>query len=670
MNIENIWCGDLEADNLLEDATKIHVLTIGYKTTDGEWNLKSTNDYETIKKIFSNPANVIAIHNGVRYDGPLVEKILGIKIQATIIDTLALAWYVDCNRGKLGKKYGLAYYGEDFGVPKPIVEDWVGLSYEEYRHRCEEDVKITVQLWEFLLAKLKAVYKDDDAGIVRIIKYLNFLMLCAHKQEEQKVQVDLVKLASNKAYFEGLKEEKFIQLQAAMPQVAVTKIMKFPAKGLYKADGSLSVAGEKYLTCVTGCGLPADYQGEIEVITAYSPANPNSVKQKKDWLFALGWKPESFSYTRDKDTNETKKVEQILTEEKMLCPSILKLVEKEPAIELLDGMSILTHRIGIFKGLEKNVDKNGFIIQGLSQLANSLRWQHSVIVNFPRVTGSGDIRDGKWVRECLIAGEGNKIVQSDLSGIESRTSDHYTFPINPDRVFKTKEQYFDPHTEISVTSNLMTTDEEIWFKFKKEIKGNPEVTPEMFGAPSEDFAQLLSLSKDEEKLLMDKLKLSRSKGKTTNYSSLYLVGPKTLGRTLDISVKEAQNLIDAYWKIHFAVKVFSETLITKNIEGQLWVFNPMSKFWHSLRNLKDVFSLVNQSSAVYCFNMWIWNVTRLGVFPITQTHDDLALRCKEDEVDRYKGILNQAMINLNNQLKLNVEIACEIEVGDSFAETH
>ena len=79
---------------------------------------------------------------------------------------------------------------------------------------------------------------------------------------------------------------------------------------------------------------------------------------------------------------------------------------------------------------------------------------------------------------------------------------------------------------------------------------------------------------------------------------------------------------------------------------------------------------MNQSSAVYCFNMWIWNVTRLGVFPITQTHDDLALRCKEDEVDRYKGILNQAMINLNNQLKLNVEIACEIEVGDSFAETH
>jgi hypothetical protein len=316
------------------------------------------------------------------------------------------------------------------------------------------------------------------------------------------------------------------------------------------------------------------------------------------------------------------------------------------------------------------MDKDGFVVQGLTQLANSLRWQHSVIVNFPKVTGSGDIRDGKWVRDCLIAGEGNKIVQSDLSGIESRTSDHYTFPINPARVFKTKEEYFDPHTEISVFANLMTSDEEIWFKFKKEVKGNPNVTPELFGTPTEDFQRLLSLSKEEEKLLMDKLKLSRSKGKTTNYSSLYLVGPKTLARTLSISEKEAKALIESYWKIHYAVKEFSESLIHKEVDGQLWVYNPMSKFWMAGRSVRSNFSLINQSSAVYCFNMWVWNITKLGLWPIAQTHDDLVIRCLAGDVEKTKGILNQAMVNLNKQLKLNVEVACEIEVGDNFAETH
>jgi len=28
------------------------------------------------------------------------------------------------------------------------------------------------------------------------------------------------------------------------------------------------------------------------------------------------------------------------------------------------------------------------------------------------------------------------------------------------------------------------------------------------------------------------------------------------------------------------------------------------------------------------------------------------------------------MENLNKQLKLNVELACEVQVGDNFAETH
>src|SRR5690606_9449067 len=216
-----------------------------------------------------------------------------------------------------------------------------------------------------------------------------------------------------------------------------------------------------------GCDLPEDYEGEIEEITAYDEPNPNSVLQKKEWLYSLGWVPSTFAYNRDKETGEVDKVEQVLDQDKNLCPSVKKLVEKEPAIESLEGISVLTHRIGILKGLLKNCDENGFVVQGLYQLANSLRWQHSVIVNFPKVTGKGDISDGKWIRECLIAGEGKRFVQSDLSGIESRTSDHYTFHLNPDLIKETSQPFFDPHTKIAVQSNLMTKDEEIWFKWKK-----------------------------------------------------------------------------------------------------------------------------------------------------------------------------------------------------------
>jgi len=221
----------------------------------------------------------------------------------------------------------------------------------------------------------------------------------------------------------------------------------------------------------------------------------------------------------------------------------------------------------------------------------------------------------------------------------------------------------------------MSKDEEVWFKWKKENSdrfkdGLEELVPEVFGEISEDFEFIRDLDKEESKKLMDKLKLQRSKGKTTNYASLYLVGAATLGRNLGISKKEAQELIDSYWKIHWAVKKVSESFEIKVVQKQMLIFCPISKFWHPIRDRKDAFSVVNQSSAVYCFNMWLWNISQQGVFPILQTHDDELLRCKIEDVDRYIDITNEAMVRVNQQLKLNVPLACEVQVGDNFAETH
>jgi hypothetical protein len=634
MNLDNVCVGDIESDGLLDTISKIHVFSFGFKR-DGEWQVGSTNSESIIRTTFSDPSNVIAMHNGLRFDVPAIEKVLKIKVKATIIDTLALAWYVDIGRDK----YNLYSYGEFFGFPKPPIDDWVNLTYEEYKHRCESDIQITIKLWERLLNKLRLIY-DTDEDIVRVIKYLNFIMECAYHQEEQKIQIDLDKVKANLSYFESLKTEKVEQLKQAMPKVPIKRTVNKP-KDMYKKDGKLSVAGERWVSF----GLPVDVE-QHEIIVGFEDPNPNSVPQKKAWLYSLGWKPQTFSYTRDKKTGETKKIEQILTDEKELCPSVLKLAEKEPAIELLDGISVLTHRIGLLKSLLAN-QKDGYIVQGLTQLAVTLRWQHSVVVNFPRVTGKGDIRDGKWIRECLIAGKGNKIVQSDLSGIESRTSDHYTFPLDPDLVRQTQAEGFDPHTQIAVVAGLMTEEEERWYKAKKNE----------------------SLSEDDQKI-MDRLKAARHKAKTCNYASLYLVSAPTLARTLNCSKKEAQKLIDAYWKIHWAVKAVTETFDIRTVGDEMWILNPLSKIRYNLRYEKDAFSVVNQSSAVYCFNIWLYNITREGIWPILQTHDDLAIRCKEEDSERVKGLIINAIDKANRQLKMNVPLACEVQVGDNLAETH
>lgn len=634
MNLDSVIIADIESNGLLDTISVIHVLSYGVKAGD-EWEVQSTNDYDTIKKFFSDPGAAIAMHNGLRFDKPAIERVLNIKVKATVIDTLSLAWYVDIGRDQ----YNLKSYGESFGFPKPPIDDWENLTYEEYKFRCESDVHITIKLWEKLLGKLRQVY-DSDTEIVKIIKYLNFIMECSYKQEEQRIQIDIDKVRSNLEYFEGLKNEKVEQLKLAMPKVPITRTVNRP-KEMYKKNGELSVAGQRWMEF----NLPFDTV-EHTITTDYVEANPNSVPQKKAWLFSLGWKPQTFSYKRDKETGETKKIEQIMTEEKELCPSVLKLAKKEPAIEVLDGISVLTHRIGLLKSLLA-YQRDGFIVQGLSQLAVSLRWQHTVVVNFPRVNGRNDIRDGKWIRECLIAGEGNKIVQADLSSIESRTSDHYTFPLDPHLVIQQQAEGFDPHTQIAVVAGLMTEEEEQWYKANKDE----------------------SLSPDDRKKL-DKLKAARHKAKTCNYASLYQVGAPTLSRTLDITKKEAQKLIDAYWRIHWAVKAVTETFDIREVGQELWILNPLSGFRHNLRYEKDAFSVVNQSTAVYCFNIWLYNITRSGYWPVIQSHDDGVWVVKEQDAERVSEIINKAMDKTNRQLKLNVLLDCEVQVGSDLSQTH
>ena len=77
---------DVEADNLLEDATKIHCLSY---TSDGK-NYNTLFYYQDMRDLILSQNGLIG-HNIVRYDKPLLEKILGIRIKARLFDTLAMS---------------------------------------------------------------------------------------------------------------------------------------------------------------------------------------------------------------------------------------------------------------------------------------------------------------------------------------------------------------------------------------------------------------------------------------------------------------------------------------------------------------------------------------------------------------------------------------------------
>src|SRR5687767_8488843 len=88
-----------------------------------------TTDYDEMRKILL-AAKLVVGHNFIRFDVVHLERLLKIKITATLVDSLAVAWYLEPSRSS---SYGLDSYGEQFGIKKPIIIDWQNLDIEDYK---------------------------------------------------------------------------------------------------------------------------------------------------------------------------------------------------------------------------------------------------------------------------------------------------------------------------------------------------------------------------------------------------------------------------------------------------------------------------------------------------------------------------------------------------------
>ena len=246
-----------------------------------------------------------------------------------------------------------------------------------------------------------------------------------------------------------------------MPKVPIKKVKTCP-KVLFKANGQPSKAGEEWFELIKSMDLPS-HTPEVTIVTDYEEGNHNSPEQVKKWLYDLGWIPENIKHQRDKKKNTVKKIPQVASKEGggEICPSIHKLMDKEPNLIHLEGLTILTHRIGLLNGfLRDQVD--GRLNASCAGLTNTLRLQHSIVVNLPSV----ERKYGKEIRGCLIADEGSVLCGSDLSGIEDSTKRHYIYDYDPEYVEEMNRPDFDPHVSIAKVAGYISQDEEnfyIWY---------------------------------------------------------------------------------------------------------------------------------------------------------------------------------------------------------------
>ena len=485
-------------------------------------------------------------------------------------------------------------------------------------------------------SQLEWLYPDQTVRD-NFVQYLSFKMDCAREQEALGWKLDVAKAQSHYDELQRLKEEKIEQLAEAMPKNKVYKKVEMP-KRMTKADGSLTVYGERWYALLRAGGHPRTTVGPIQVLDKEERANPNSNDQVKAWLRSLGWEPATFKYTvkqvYDEKTGLTEKVEHQIEQVRdgsELCESVKLLIDKHPTVGILDGLSVINHRLGIFKGF-LDCHRDGWLKAEIAGLTNTLRFKHyKPLVNLPGV----DKPWGAEIRGCLTAPEGYTLCGADMTSLEDTTKRHYMQPIDPDYVAEMSREGFDPHLDLAKHAGAVTQED-------IDRHNSGEVS----------------------------LKALRKNYKVVNYSATYGVGATKLSRTTGLSVKESKKLLDAFWDRNHAITKLVNSMYPREKDGKKWLKNPVSGYYHSLRSDKDKFSTLNQSTGVFCFDNWVALCRRNGVQTIGQFHDEIIALVAEGQQEQTQQTMEKAIETLNNKLKLNVPLGIDAQFGKNYAEIH
>ncbi len=225
-----------------------------------------------------------------------------------------------------------------------------------------------------------------------------------------------------------------------------------------------------------------------------------------------------------------------------------------------------------------------------------------------------------------------------MSSLEDRVKQHFIFPYDEQYVRDMMTPDFDPHLDLAVSAGALTLEQ------------------------SESHKRGEASYKSE-----------RHMYKTGNYSCQFGAGAAKIAKTLELPVSEGKKIHTAYWKRNWAIKAVEKDSKVITVRGNMWLLNPISGFYYSLRNLKDIFSVLCQGGGVYIFDIWLYNMRKRGIIPALQYHDEKMSYVKkglEGERERVTAILKDSVSIVNQQLGLRRNMDVDVQFGDDYSQTH
>ncbi len=313
--------------------------------------------------------------------------------------------------------------------------------------------------------------------------------------------------------------------------------------------------------------------------------------------------------------------------------SLQKLKHLHPIAEqLLRFRELSKIKSTYIEGLLKNISSDGKIHTSFNQAVTQTGRLSCSKPNLQNIPIRSDL--GKQIRAVFIPSKGYIFISADYSQIELRILAHLSKDENLIEGFK-NDRDIHRHT----ASLIFETAEK-------------NVTPEM-----------------------------RSVAKTVNFGIIYGISPYGLSKQLNISIEEATDFIDAYFKLYPGVKKYIRREIKKARKS-----NSTETLFKRIRYIPEINSdianvsefgeriAINtpiQGSAADLIKKVMLKTQanlekeQVGARLLLQIHDELLYEVKEEESKKAYDIIKDSM---ENALILNIPLKTNISTGSSWLE--
>lgn len=408
---------DLEGNGLLRTCTRIWCgVFIDTRTSE---KFKFGPDDMPAMKEFMDTCDTLIAHNGLGYDFPVLEKVLGYEYKGTKVDTLIMSRLlyhsISKPKGCRGGPHSVEAWGVRFGRAKPDHEDW-SVYTPEMLHRCSEDTEIQLQLYSKLVKKMKL-----ESWPKRTFDLTFKLFEIFQKQEEYGWLFDTEYAKQSVQALTRWIEKIDTVLTPYLPMRVQVNEQKVPRENEYKHLKQIFLKSGKYSKNTLAVFPDAE---DTKIVAgpftriSFRRTNIASDKEVKEYLLSEGWKPKEYNYKKDPDTGRPAKDDSgnpIRTSPKLSADDPFVGVNGRVGTLLARRVKCV-HRRSVLEGLIESTRDDGRISQTIAGIAVTGRLKHGGIVNMP---GNGSFF-GTRMRKCFISKPGYSIIGTDASSCQDR----------------------------------------------------------------------------------------------------------------------------------------------------------------------------------------------------------------------------------------------------------